>query len=123
MEQTVIKIYPDDNVLVALKDIAADSTVAYGDEQYKVIEDVPAKHKFFMQDMPEGSEIKMYGVLVGKTQTPVRRGERMTTGNVQHAAKGYAWRNFHYPWQPPDVSKFKNRTFMGYHRRDGRVGT
>src|SRR3954471_1593686 len=123
MEQVVIKIHPDDNVLVALKDIAAGSSVVYEDEEFLVIDDVPAKHKFFMQDMPAGSEIKMYGVLVGKTEIPVSRGARMTTTNVQHAAKGYAWRNYHYQWQPPDISKFKNRTFMGYHRSDGRVGT
>src|SRR5690349_8905563 len=123
MEQVVIKIHPDDNVLVALKDIAAGKTVVYEGEEFTVIEDVPAKHKFFMQDMPAGSEIKMYGVLVGKTQIPVQRGARMTTTNVQHAAKGYAWRDHHYQWQKPDVSKFKDRTFNGYHRSDGRVGT
>ena len=123
MERVVIKIHLDDNVLVALKDIAAGTTVVYEGEEFTVIEDIPAKHKFFMHDMPAGSEIKMYGVLVGKTGMPVKRGERMTTTNVQHAATNYAWRNYHYQWQPPDVSKFKNRTFMGYHRSDGRVGT
>ena len=123
MERVVIKIHLDDNVLVALKDIAAGTTVVYEGEEFTVIEDIPAKHKFFMRDMPAGSEIRMYGVLVGKTGMPVKRGERMTTTNVQHAATNYAWRNYHYQWQPPDVSKFKNRTFMGYHRSDGRVGT
>ena len=123
MGQAVIKIHPDDNVLVALKDIAAGSTVVYEDEEFLVIDDVPAKHKFFIQDMPAGSEIKMYGVLVGKTQIPVSRGARMTTTNVQHAATNYAWRNYHYQWQMPDVSRFSNRTFNGYYRSDGRVGT
>jgi altronate hydrolase len=28
-----------------------------------------------------------------------------------------------YKWTAPDVSKFKNRTFNGYHRKDGSVGT
>jgi altronate hydrolase len=123
MGKVVIKIHPDDNVLVALKDLAAGKTVVYEGEEFTVIDDVPAKHKFFMQNMPAGSEIKMYGVLVGKTQIPVQRGARMTTTNVQHAAKGYAWRDHHYQWQKPDVSKFMNRTFNGYYRSDGRVGT
>ncbi|TKK65830.1 altronate dehydratase [Ilyomonas limi] len=123
MERAVIKIHPDDNVLVALKDIAAGSTVVYEGEECTVTENIPAKHKFFMQDMPADGEVKMYGVLVGKTQIPVYRGERMTTSNVKHAAKGYAWRDYRYQWQPPDVSKFKNKTFMGYYRNDGRVGT
>jgi tagaturonate reductase len=33
------------------------------------MEDIPAKHKFFMQDMQPGDEMIMYGVLVGKAQT------------------------------------------------------
>ena len=28
-----------------------------------------------------------------------------------------------FNWQPPDVSKFTGRTFNGYYRSDGRVGT
>jgi altronate hydrolase len=47
----------------------------------------------------------------------------MTTENIKHAAEPYAFRGAKYQWQPPDISKFKNRTFNGYHRGDGRVGT
>src|SRR5690606_9199110 len=35
----------------------------------------------------------------------------------------YFYRPFKYQWTPPDVSKFRDRTFMGYRRSDGRVGT
>jgi len=28
-----------------------------------------------------------------------------------------------FTWNAPDTSKFKNRTFDGYHRKDGKVGT
>ena len=31
--------------------------------------------------------------------------------------------NANYQWTPPDVSKFKDARFFGYHRQDGRVGT
>jgi altronate hydrolase len=47
----------------------------------------------------------------------------MTTVNTKHAADPYAWRNSHYEWTAPDVSEFRNRTFNGYHRSDGTVGT
>jgi altronate hydrolase len=50
-------------------------------------------------------------------------GGLMTTNNVKHAAEGYDYRHVQYNWSAPDVSKFKNRTFNGYHRSDGRVGT
>ena len=35
----------------------------------------------------------------------------------------FVYRPSHYRWTPPDVSKFAGRTFNGYHRSDGRVGT
>jgi altronate hydrolase len=47
----------------------------------------------------------------------------MTTANVKHAAQPYSYRAANYQWHAPDVSKFKGRTFNGYHRSDGRIGT
>lgn len=47
----------------------------------------------------------------------------MTTENVHHAAEDYAYREVDYQWSKPDVSKFQGRTFNGYHREDGSVGT
>jgi altronate hydrolase len=85
--------------------------------------DIPAKHKFFTTDMHAGDKVIMYGVLVGKTQFDVSRGGLMNTDNTKHAADPFTYRPYHYQWQPPDVSKFKNKTFNGYHRSDGRVGT
>ncbi len=65
----------------------------------------------------------MYGTLVGKVQYSLKAGSLMTTDNLKHAAAPYQYRPYHYTWQAPDVSKFKGRTFNGYHRPDGRVGT
>jgi len=123
MKHRVLKVHPNDNVLVALQDLTKGETISYGGKDYVLREDVPAKHKFFMQDMHAGDKITMYGVLVGKIQFDVPAGSRMTTDNTKHAADPFTYRPFHYQWQPPDVSKFKGRTFNGYHRSDGRVGT
>jgi altronate hydrolase len=90
---------------------------------YTMLDEVRAKHKFFMQDMKTGDEVIMYGVLVGKAQHPVAKGALMTTDNVKHAAEPYSYRSSQYHWQAPDVSKFRDRTFMGYKRKNGKVGT
>lgn len=123
MKHRVLKVHPDDNVLVALQDLSKGETIAYNGNEYVLLEDIPAKHKFFMHHMHAGDKITMYGVLVGKIQFDVKAGSRMTTDNTKHAADPFAYRPFHYQWQPPDVSRFKGRTFNGYHRSDGRVGT
>lgn len=119
----VLKVHPADNVLVALKDLKKGEAIFHNKEEFILQSDVAAKHKFFTQDMNVGDEVKMYGVLVGKAQTFIPKGGLMTTENIKHAAEPYYYRGSKYQWQPPDVSKFKSRTFNGYHRADGRVGT
>lgn len=123
MSQKVLKVHPADNVIVALQDLPKGETVTYNGTMYTVVDDIPAKHKFFMQDMAAGDEVIMYGVLVGKAQNSIPQGGLMTTSNVKHAADKYDYRGVKYEWKAPDVSKFKDRTFNGYHRSDGRVGT
>ncbi len=123
MKQVVLKVHPKDNVLVALKNLTKGETIAFGGKDYVLQDNIPAKHKFFTQDMNEGDEVIMYGVLVGKAQNFIQEGGLMSTANVKHAAQPYEYRGSNFKWHAPDVSKFKNRTFNGYHRRDGKVGT
>jgi altronate hydrolase len=123
MKRRVLKVNASDNVVVALQDLTMGEEVDYKGSIYKVVDDIPAKHKFFEQDMEMGEEVIMYGVLVGKAQSFIPAGSRMTTTNVKHAVEGYDYRGVKYNWQAPDVSKFRDRTFNGYHRSDGRVGT
>jgi altronate hydrolase len=121
-QRAFLKIHPDDNVLVALKDIKKDTVVYVDGQEFVLPGHVGAKHKFFIHDMKAGDEVIMYGVLVGKTQTGVVTGELMTTANTRHAAEEYAYTDKPFHWQAPDVSKFMNRTFNGYKRKDGQVG-
>ncbi len=122
-KQKIVQVHPDDNVLVALVNLAKEETVLYNEMDYVLREDIGAKHKFFMHDMKAGDEIIMYGVLVGKAQNEIAAGSKMTTVNTKHAAEPYAYRPYHYQWQPPNTSKYAGKTFNGYHRSDGRVGT
>ena len=123
MKSKVLQVHPADNVIVALSPLEKGETVVYNGVSYVLAEAIPAKHKFFQHDLQPGAEVIMYGVLVGKVQKPVSRGARLSTENVQHASGTYDWRNASYTWAPPDVSRFAGRTFNGYHRSDGRVGT
>jgi altronate hydrolase len=118
-----LKIHPDDNVLVALSDLPSGAAVLTSNETLVLQQHVPAKHKFFIHDMHPGDQVIMYGSLVGKVETDLPKGSLMTTGNTKHAAGNYAYRGFNYRWQMPDTTAFNNKTFQGYHRNDGSVGT
>ncbi len=123
MKQTVLKVHPSDNVLVALKDLVKGDTVTWQNDTVLLQEDVAGKHKIFLQDLKPGDKIIMYGVTVGTAAVEVHRGERMTVENTKHATDQFDYKGSHFHWTAPDVSKFQQRTFKGYHRNDGRVGT
>lgn len=123
MKQNILKVHPADNVLVALTDLQANEQVTYKGDTYTVKELIPAKHKFAIVDIPEGGEIIMYGVLVGKAQSPIPVGGLLSTANVKHAANSFLTGQSHTDWHKPDISKWEDKTFNGYHREDGSVGT
>ncbi|MFM8346890.1 MAG: UxaA family hydrolase [Bacteroidota bacterium] len=123
MNTAFLKIHPSDNVAVALRELKSGETMAVGDQQVTLLEDIPAKHKFLLTERSIGSEIIMYGVLVGHARTPISKGGLMTTANTGHAAADYSWRGVNPTWNTPNASKFSNRTFRGYRRTDGRTGT
>ncbi len=124
MTARVLKVHPADNVIVALRNLSAGEQITFDNDTYTLPYAVGAKHKFVTEDRQTGDPITMYGVLVGKATQPIRRGEPITTFNLKHDADGYGLdKKQPYSWQPPDVSAWQNRTFMGYHRADGSVGT
>jgi altronate hydrolase len=123
MSNKVLQVHPQDNILVALQDLAAGETVVHNNIAYHLAEAITAKHKFFMGDMPAGAAVTMYGTTIGQTQQAVKAGTAVTVHNVQHATQSYAYRPYQYNWQAPDVTAYQNKTFLGYHRSDGRVGT
>ena len=123
IQSRVLKLDRRDNVLIALADLRAGEQVSAGSESYQVATNVPAKHKFAVRDFAPGDHIIMYGVVVGKAVQPIRKGEVITTRNIRHEAAEFHQKNEDYAWHAPDGSAWKTRTFLGYRRSDGQVGT
>lgn len=122
-EHKILKVHPADNVLVALTPLEAGAKVSYEGQHYTIQEIVKAKHKFATEDLKPGDSIIMYGVLVGKAQRSIKKGGLISTSNVKHAANDFNVGDRKTDWAKPDISAFKGRTFNGFHRADGSVGT
>jgi altronate hydrolase len=123
MNHRVTKVHPDDNVVVALSTLNKGERVSYNGSDFTIADTIPAKHKFVTKDMKPGDPIIMYGVLVGKAELPIPVGGLISTSNVRHAANNFEVREKKSSWKQPDVSAWKGKTFMGYHRSNGSVGT
>lgn len=123
-QSRVLRLDPRDNVLVALAELRKGEHVSFLGDDYLLVSDVPVKHKFVTRDLAAGDQILMYGVLVGRAVEPLRRGELLSTRNVRHAAAAFhETEEVGRRWAPPDVSAWRTKLFLGYHRTDGQVGS
>ncbi|MBV8631865.1 MAG: altronate dehydratase [Silvibacterium sp.] len=118
-----LQIDPRDNVLVALEPLTAGEAIPFAGITYTPVTAIPAKHKFATEDLSVGTHIIMYGGVVGRAREPIPRGGLITTRNVAHDTAEFKKREVRFNWTPPDVSRWRKRTFDGYHRRDGLVGS
>jgi altronate hydrolase len=123
MNSRVLQLDSRDNVLVALANLKRGDVVEFGGTSHALQTDVAAKHKFATRDLAVGDRIVMYGGLVGKAVKPIAAGEVLTTGNIRHEASPFHEKSQEFRWTAPDVSPWAQRTFQGYARSDGQVGT
>jgi altronate hydrolase len=119
----VLRIHPRDNVAVALTNLKNGEEITAADQRLILVSDVSAKHKFALADLPPGGEVIMYGVLVGKAAKPIRKGELISTQNLKHDAARVEGKTAQVQWTPPNISRWQQKTFLGYRRSDGMIGT
>lgn len=123
MGMQLLKIHPEDDMAVALDDLAAGQSVAVDGETLTLLTPVPAKHKVYLRDMPAGALPRLYGMPAGRTTRPVRRGEAAEPDNLDGLRQAVDGPLPELPaWRPPDTAGLP-RTFLGFRRPDGRVGT
>ncbi len=121
--EKVLQIHPQDNLLVALQNLEKGEKIIWNKQEIILQNAVSQKHKFALEDIAQGEKVIMYGVLVGKATRNIAQGEVITTHNLAHATENFEIKSKKTIWQKPDTSKFEGKTFWGYHRSDGKVGT
>ena len=113
-----------DNVAVVKKETTPGLEVVTSDGRAIVVKaSVPAGHRFATRDISRGEFVLQYGQPIG-TSLGIKEGEFITHDNMSNDVP--VVRNLsedlHTP--PPDyIDESARATFMGFRRRDGRVGT
>jgi altronate hydrolase len=121
----ILRIHSTDNIIVALTNLSKGDIVELDGVSFALVSDVKAKHKFAIRNIAIGEEVYMYGVIVGKANNKIHKGEVITTQNIVHETESYTvpQNNINKNWTAPKSAHFSTQTFLGYHRDDGRVGT
>jgi len=123
LAETVLQLDPRDNVAVALAPLELGAQVVCGSASITATASIPAKQKMALLDLKPGDIIRMYGMVVGEAVTAIPRGGLLTTHNIRHRAGEYTATRHPVPAVLPNPAPWAGRTFMGYHRADGQVGT
>ena len=123
MKNKIIKVNSTDNVAVALMNLTAGDVIAFEGENISILSDTKSKHKIALENLESGARIIMYGVLVGTANGVIKKGDVLTVENVKHQSDKVFGKTESFSWSAPNVEKWKEKTFQGYHREDGQVGT
>jgi altronate hydrolase len=118
-----LRLHPDDDVAIAKLKLPAGTPVDTEAGPIALAADVPAGHKIAVRGRAAGEPVRRYGQVIGFATVPIAPGEHVHRHNLGIGA----------PHQPPELAAedrptryhpaSEMRTFDGFVRPDGRVGT
>lgn len=117
----VLVINPSDSVAVAIERIKEGEALEVGASSIIALEDVERGHKIAIKDIKKGENVIKYGFPIGHATKDIRAGEWVHTHNL----KTNLGEILEYEYHPQKIeSRYErcDRTFMGYRRKDGKVG-
>lgn len=118
---SLVQLHPSDNVAVALDNLHVGQTYPLGNNADLLVrEAIRPGHKVAIRPLEPGSRVLKYGQPIGVTLSSVATGSWVHCHNLTNeSAESEAM----HARQPPPPPAPLERTFQGYVRRGGRVGT
>jgi altronate hydrolase len=122
LAECALLLRSDDDVAVTTQDLLAGTRVLTATTEIVVLGGVPRGHKLAVRDLPAGSAVHKYGQSIGLATVDIAAGEHVHVHNLgmDSAARAYQFGTARTVLPAPPGPP---RTFQGYHRANGRVGT
>jgi altronate hydrolase len=120
----MVRLHADDSVAIAKQALAIGTTLRLDDgRELRIAQLIPPGHKVATAVIAAGEPIRRYGQVIGFATAPIAPGEHvhvhnLAVGELEH---DYAFCRDYVPVEP--VPEAERRSFMGFRRADGRVGT
>jgi len=118
-----LRVHPQDDVLVVLRDVQPGETVRSASDELIARTPVPRGHKVAVAAIAEGSLVRKYGWPIGRATRDISPGEHVHTHNLATTLTSHTDYAYHPPEAAGESSPAESRTFLGYRRGNGRVGT
>jgi len=120
----VYRVSPEDDVAVALRDLAAQETIAVGDQRVVLAAAIPRGHKVAIRTVPAGQVVRKYGWPIGRATADIAAGSHVHSHNLETLLSGtdrYEYAGSTAPNVTKDIGQ--GASFLGYRRANGKVGT
>lgn len=121
-DESIHAVDPGDHVASALRDIAPGELLHLRDQEIQARDAIPKGHKIAIAPATAGEDVLKYGWPIGRATVDIVIGDHVHVHNVETKLAGVE----QYRWTPQADDRIRisdDRTFMGYRRANGRVGT
>lgn len=128
LKKIAIVMSGKDNIAVAKKNIKKGTTLKHLSDTIKISGFIPQGHRFALKDIKTGEMLMQYGYIFGiskglkKGQIIGRENIREYTINYEKAMEKIFRNKIKFAKNPSDKN-ISDKTFLGYERPDGRIGT
>ena len=120
LSEVAVHLHPDDPVAIAKRDLPAGLVL---DGRLRLRQPIPSGHKLALRPLATGEPVRRYGQIIGLARQPIQPGEHVHVHNLGLEELDRA-PEFGADTQPVTlVPEAERRTFQGYRRPDGQVGT
>lgn len=116
--ETVIRLNPADNLVIALADLPKGAVPAGLD--LPTVQAIPRGHKIASRPIAKGEAVLRYGQIIGQAMEDIAAGAHIHSHNL---GMGPHTDDYAIGSECRPLPALPARTFMGYHRADGQVGT
>lgn len=122
MNRKILSINEKDNVAVALSELHKGELVAAKGGNITLLDDIRIGHKIAVKDLGAMEKVIKFGQIIGISRVTIPKGSLVHTHNMATDLSDKE----EYTYQPVHHVKVKHPeipTFMGYKRKNGKVGT
>jgi altronate hydrolase len=125
LADVTVKLHPQDDVVIAKGPLLPRTQLQSDAGDITVSQMIPPGHKVSIREIAKGQPVRRYGQTIGFASQDIAAGQHVHVHNLEvHQGElelDYAFCEDYVPVEY--VPEAERRTFMGYRRADGRVGT
>ncbi len=124
LNEVAVLLHPEDAVAIAKQPLLPRTVLRTAAGEVRVGQMIPPGHKVALRAIPKWGEVRRYGQIIGFATQEIPVGAHVHSHNLsvgEGLELDYAHSSEYAPVEL--VPEAERRTFMGFRRKDGRVGT